>query len=754
MRALEIQCMSIYAIISFLVFLIYSAFGIYVYRLDPKSRLNRAFVFLSASFAVWAFTYSLYYGAPNEQTAYFWFKVSGLGRYLYPVFLLQIALILTKRDIRNNLPFQILIYLPAIIFLYGTFNTPFYIQNLVHINSEWYEILNPNSYWLFLYIIYNAVYDISALFLIAIWGYKSKDLRSKKQSQIIFISGFLAFIVGGTVSIIIPMLGIFLLPTIPQISTVILFLGIFYAIVRYKLLMLTPAIAAEEIVARITDLVIFMDSKGKIIKINQQMEKTLGYKLSELQGKHWSFILKNLEDKELINELMPNILKNSDKHDKSFLALKNLEMMYKTRAEKEIPVKSFISIIKDEFGIIGLVVVAQDMRQTKKLQEEIDKRIIAQESADRHAMSLEVLNNIIISVNKADNILSLLKNVLKSALNLVDLSSGAIYLLDDDGRYAILKQWENLSSDFLEKFEKLNTEKKPYNIIKTSKFITGKFSEVFPEKSPNKDLYIAIFPIIAQNKTIGNINIFSKNPIKFSDVDLDILESMGREIGTAINRIKSQNKVINSLKEKEVLLKEIHHRVKNNMQIISGLLNLESANVFDKRDESLFQRAQDRVQSMALIHSNLYQSKDLSSINFKTYLDTLTSELYCAHAAGSNIKINVDIMDDISLNMETAIPLGLIVNELVSNSLEYAFPREKKGEIRTSLKSLNDQFEFTVSDNGIGFPEDLDFRNTKTLGLRLVHMLIDQLDGTIELYRGHGTKFIIKFKKLKYEKRF
>ena len=745
--------MSIYTILSFLVFLIYLAFGIYVLRLDPKSRLNRAFVLLAASFAVWAFSYALFYGASNEQSAFFWYKISGLGRYLYPVFLLQIALILTKKDIRNNWLFQILIYIPAIIFIYGTFNTPFYTQDLVRINSEWYEILNPNSYWLLFYILYNAVYDIYALLLIAIWGYKSKDLRSKKQSQIIFITGFLAFIVGGTVSIIIPMLGIFIFPSIPQISTVILFLGTFYAIVRYKLLILTPAIAAEEIVTRITDLVIFMDPEGKIIKINKQMKKTLGYEQSELEGKNWSFIIKNLKDQKTIDVLMPKILKEVDKHDNSFLATENLEITYKTHENKSIPVKSFISIIKDDFGIIGIVVVAQDMRQTTELKQEIKKRVIAQESANSHAKSLEVLNSIIISVNNAENISSLLKEVLKSALNLTNLSSGAIYLLEYDGRNAILEQWKNVPSEFFEKFRKLDTGKKTYNIITKTKLKTGKFSEIYPEKSHNEDLYVVIIPIISQNKTIGNINIFSKDQMKFSDVDIDILESMGRETGTAINRIKSQDKVIESLKEKEILLKEIHHRVKNNMQIISGLLNLESANVFDKRDEALFQRTQDRVQSMALIHGNLYRSKDLSSINFKTYLDTLTAELYCAYAAGSDIKLTFDVMD-VSLNMETAIPLGLIINELVSNSLIYAFPQGRNGEIHISLKSKKDQFELTVSDNGIGFPEDLDFGNTKTLGLRLVIMLIDQLDGTIELHRDHGTKFNIKFKKLKYEKRF
>ncbi|MGZ7068935.1 MAG: PAS domain S-box protein, partial [Methanobacterium sp.] len=502
--------MSIYAIISFLAFLIYLAFGIYVLRLDPKSRLNRAFVLLAASFAVWAFTYSLYYGAPNEQTALFWYKISGLGKYLYPVFLLQIAVILTKRNIRNNWLFQILIYVPAIIFLYGTFNTPFIIQDLVRINSEWYEILNPNSYWLLFYLLYNAIYDIFALLLIAIWGYKSKDLRSKKQAQIIFLTGLLSLIVGGTIIIIIPMLGIFYFPNIAQLSAVILFLGTFYAIVRYKLLILTPAIAAEEIVARITDLVIFMDSEGKIVKINQQMEKTLGYEQSELRGKNWSIVVRNLQDKKTVHELMPKILKEVDKHDKSFLASKNLEITYQTHAGKDVPVKSFISVIKDEFGIIGLVVVAQDMRQTTKLQQEIKKRIIAQEAANNHAKSLEVLNSIIISVNNADKIPNLLKEVLNSALKLTNLSSGAIYLLDDDGKNAILKQWKNVPSEFLEKFKKLDTKKNPYKIITKTTFINGKLSEVYPEKSHNKDLYIVITPIISQNKTIGNINIFSK----------------------------------------------------------------------------------------------------------------------------------------------------------------------------------------------------------------------------------------------------
>ncbi|MCE5214611.1 MAG: PAS domain S-box protein, partial [Methanobacterium sp.] len=216
---------------------------------------------------------------------------------------------------------------------------------------------------------------------------------------------------------------------------------------------------------------------------------------------------------------------------------------------------------------------------------------------------------------------------------------------------------------------------------------------------------------------------------------------------------KAENKIKESLKEKENLLKEIHHRVKNNLQIISSLLDLQEEYVKDDPTAvNVLMESQNRVLSMAMIHEMLYQSEDLNSINFSAYLRNLVSNL-CDSYGIKNLQSIIDV-DETYLNMETSVPLGLIISELVSNSLKHAFPDKKLGELTISLQREDDQFKLIIKDNGIGFPEDLDFKNIKsTLGLKLVHSLINQIDGTIELDRTHGTKYTINFQELQYKER-
>jgi len=209
---------------------------------------------------------------------------------------------------------------------------------------------------------------------------------------------------------------------------------------------------------------------------------------------------------------------------------------------------------------------------------------------------------------------------------------------------------------------------------------------------------------------------------------------------------KAEEQIKTSLEEKKVLLKEIHHRVKNNLQVISSLLNLQSRYIKDKQALEMCRESQNRIKSMAFVHEKLYQSKDVARIDLTGYIRELATNLCRLYGVNSNavaVKINIE---DISLGVDLAVPLGLIINELISNSLKYAFPKGKKGEIRIDLRSDNDRkFTLTVSDNGVGFPKDLDFRNTKSLGLQLVCTLINQIYGTIELDRSRGTEFEITF---------
>ena len=218
-------------------------------------------------------------------------------------------------------------------------------------------------------------------------------------------------------------------------------------------------------------------------------------------------------------------------------------------------------------------------------------------------------------------------------------------------------------------------------------------------------------------------------------------------------RKNAENQIKSSLNEKKILLQEIHHRVKNNMQIISSLLNLQTKYINDEEAVDILKESQNRVRSMAMIHEKLYQSEDLSHINFVDYIQSLVSNLfYSYNTVETNIKPIFDV-ENLSLNIDTAVPCGLIISELVSNSLKYAFLPETEGEILISLKFIDDKYELIIRDNGIGMPVDIDFNKLETLGLLLVNTLTEQLDGEITIIRDHGTEFIIRFKEQKYKSR-
>lgn len=208
-------------------------------------------------------------------------------------------------------------------------------------------------------------------------------------------------------------------------------------------------------------------------------------------------------------------------------------------------------------------------------------------------------------------------------------------------------------------------------------------------------------------------------------------------------RKRAEKRITESLKEKEVLLMEIHHRVKNNMQVISSLLNLQSRYVIDERDRQLFSDSQNRVRSMALVHEKLYQSDDLARIDFADYITKLTQQLISSYGM-HGISITVQAAN-MFLTIEQAIPCALIVNELVSNALKYAFPDGQRGTIEIHFSKENDYYRLIVQDNGIGMPHDFETEHTDSLGLELVSILTKQLQGTIEREETEGTRYSITF---------
>ncbi len=210
-------------------------------------------------------------------------------------------------------------------------------------------------------------------------------------------------------------------------------------------------------------------------------------------------------------------------------------------------------------------------------------------------------------------------------------------------------------------------------------------------------------------------------------------------------RKRAEERIRDSLREKEVLLKEIHHRVKNNLQVITSLLNLQSAKVGNPETAAALKESQTRIRSMALVHEELYRSRDLASIDFSSYIRKLASNLFHAYqAAVAEITLHLDVVD-VYLPVDTAIPCGLIVNELISNSLKYAFPKRTSGKVTVAFHHDGPSYTLRVSDDGVGLPAHVDLDRTETLGLQLVTTLAKQLRGELAVDRSGGTTFTLAF---------
>lgn len=269
------------------------------------------------------------------------------------------------------------------------------------------------------------------------------------------------------------------------------------------------------------------------------------------------------------------------------------------------------------------------------------------------------------------------------------------------------------------------------------KFWKKKFEIAFNGGSTNFEL---------ERKTVWGEPFYREiflNPIYGEDGFIEEVSGIGHD---TTDKKRNEIALKKSLEEKDVLLKEVHHRVKNNMQVISSILNLQSAYVTDKATLSALKDSQNRIRSMAAIHERLYRTSNFSDIKFSSYVKDLAESILSTYEL-SNISVElVFSLDEVFLTLDTAIPCGLIINELLSNSLKYAFKDRKYGLINIALHQHNGLVKMTISDNGIGISDKIDIRKSETLGLQLVNTLVDQIEGTISMKVDGGTIYTIEFK--------
>ena len=282
------------------------------------------------------------------------------------------------------------------------------------------------------------------------------------------------------------------------------------------------------------------------------------------------------------------------------------------------------------------------------------------------------------------------------------------------------------------------------------KLLNNNLSEINVYTNINNEIREAISNqhsrIFESNVTTHNIeNLWISStltPIYGEDGILKKLVVVDSDITAGKNM---QKQIETSLKEKDVLLKEIHHRVKNNLQIIISLLNLQTGYIKDEVTLKAVKDGQSRVRSMALVHEKFYQSDELSEIDFAEYIEKLCHFIYQSYGDKTD-RIHLQISGDkIGLDMDTAMPCGLLVNEIVSNSYKYAFPNQEKGKIQIDFKKIDNKIILLVQDNGVGFPEEYDLEKGESLGMQLIQALTSQLDGELIVSRENGTSFKISF---------
>lgn len=331
--------------------------------------------------------------------------------------------------------------------------------------------------------------------------------------------------------------------------------------------------------------------------------------------------------------------------------------------------------------------------------------------------------------------------------SLVESTSDWVWEVDQKGVYTYVSpQIRNLLGYAPEEM----IGKTPFDLMPNNE--AQRISEVFKSYVANKESI----------KSLENFN-------RHKDGRLVVLETSGVPFYNSngnfggyrgIDRDITERKLVEerleaSLREKETLLRELYHRTKNNMQVISNLIDLQVLAVNDEKTLKLFRETQNRIKTMALVHEKLYQSKDLSNLNLKDYIGDLANALLGSYQlSGDRISLKLDV-ETIPVSIDTATPCGLIINELMSNSLKHAFPSERRGEVSLALhQSEKGEINMRFSDNGIGLPKGFDFKNTRSLGLTLIRNLsVKQLRGTVEVRTEHPTEFHIKFRELLHTQR-
>ncbi len=400
-----------------------------------------------------------------------------------------------------------------------------------------------------------------------------------------------------------------------------------------------------------------------------------------------------------------------------------------------------IKPIRNEKGeVISVICISKNITERKRVES-----------------ALQMQRNLGVALSSISDLNEALMAILDAAMVVGDMDSGGIYLVDPRTGGVDLACSKGLSRDYIDLVSHYDGDSPNAEVVREGRPVYMAYDEkrdnypdvIHAEKELPEGLKIlAIIPVLYRGGVIACMNLASKKHADISLTSRNALESLASMIASTIVRLRNEEEVRISLREKEVLLKEVHHRVKNNFQLITSLLSLQARNVTDSESLEQFSDAQKRIRSMALIHEKLYQSEGFARVDLSVYVKSLIGELYGLLLKGRReAEIGVDI-GDLSLGIDQAVPCGLLLNELLTNSMKYAFPPDWEGEpkISVSIHSTADNtVEMIVSDNGVGIADDIDLESPQTFGLSLVVILARQLSGEVRIEKNGGLRFVVTF---------
>lgn len=462
--------------------------------------------------------------------------------------------------------------------------------------------------------------------------------------------------------------------------------------------------------------VVILNEEIKVKFINDTCRKLFGISRNQIESLNiWDFIDKN--QKEEILERIKNTLSGNKTN------FFELNIITAKNEHKTIEAKGILINYQGEKAI---QVVLNDITDRKQLEKEQLRAEIAEETNKR--LQKEISERINAEKKLIEN-QQFTKSIIESSLDMICAT-------DKEGR--IIEFNEAASLCFGYTFDEI-------------KNLSPKI--LYADEKQFERVHKQIYNLGSFSGEIVNIRKDGTKFISFLSASI-LLSPTGEVIGSMgvsrdITESKNAEKQIkDALKEKEILLKEVHHRVKNNLQVISSILNLQSSYVSDENTLNILRESQNRIKSMAFIHESLYQNKDFAQIKFSEYVVNLSNNLVHSYGLNNNlIDLKLEI-DEVFLNLDDSIPCGLIINELVSNALKYAFSDNEKGEIEIKVKNKGEYLYLCVADNGKGLPNDFSIENTQTLGLQLVSSLCEQLNAELKLSskQGKGACFEIEFK--------